>query len=137
MCGIFGLVGKRSVAVDRALSLGTQALAHRGPDDEGIEFLPLAGNAEFCVGLGSRRLSIQDLSAAGHMPMKDPATGNWIVFNGEIYNFQVLRSELQKLGHRFCSHGDTEVLLKAYAHWGEACLERFAGMFALDRKSVV
>ena len=130
MCGIFGLVGKRSVEVERALSLGTRALAHRGPDDEGIEFLPLAGNAEFCVGLGSRRLSIQDLSPAGHMPMKDPATGNWIVFNGEIYNFQVLRSELQKLGHRFCSHGDTEVLLKAYAQWGETCLDRFAGMFA-------
>jgi len=130
VCGIFGLVGKRSVEVERALSLGTRALAHRGPDDEGIELLPLAGNAEFCVGLGSRRLSIQDLSPAGHMPMKDPATGNWIVFNGEIYNFQILRTELEKLGHRFCSHGDTEVLLKAYAHWGEACLERFAGMFA-------
>jgi len=130
VCGIFGLVGKRSVEVDRALSLGTRALAHRGPDDEGIELLPLAGNAEFCVGLGSRRLSIQDLSPAGHMPMKDPATGNWIVFNGEIYNFQILRTELEKLGHRFCSHGDTEVLLKAYAQWGETCLDCFVGMFA-------
>jgi asparagine synthase (glutamine-hydrolysing) len=110
--------------------LGTRALAHRGPDDEGIELLPLAGNAEFCVGLGSRRLSIQDLSPAGHMPMKDSATGNWIVFNGEIYNFQVLRRDLQKLGHQFCSHGDTEVLLKAYAQWGETCLDRFVGMFA-------
>src|SRR5207249_5202444 len=130
MCGIIGLVGKRSVEVDRALSLGTRALAHRGPDDEVIEILPLAGNAEFCVGLGIRRLSIQDLSPAAHMPMKDPATGNWIVFNGEIYNFQILRTELEKLGHRFFSHGDTEVLLKAYAQWGETCLDRFAGMFA-------
>src|SRR5438105_3094598 len=75
-------------------------------------------------------MSIQDLSPAGHMPMKDPATGNWIVFNGEIYNFQTLRTELEKLGHRFCSHGDTEVLLKAYAQWGETCLDRFVGMFA-------
>jgi len=130
VCGIFGLIGKRSVDVDRVLRIGTRAVAHRGPDDKGVELLPMAGNAEFCVGLGSRRLSIQDLSPAGHMPMKDPATGNWIVFNGEIYNFQILREELEKLGHRFCSHGDTEVLLGAYAQWSEGCLHRLAGMFA-------
>jgi asparagine synthase (glutamine-hydrolysing) len=62
--------------------------------------------------------------------MHDPETGNWLVFNGEIYNFQEIRPELEKLGHRFCSHGDTEVLLKAYGEWGEACLGRLAGMFA-------
>src|SRR2546429_6864789 len=95
MCGIFGLVGKRSVEVNRALSLGTPALAHRGPDDEGMELLPLAGNSEFCVGLGSRRLSIQDLSPAGHMPMKDPATGNWI--RSEEHT-----SELQSRLHLVC-----------------------------------
>src|SRR5437588_2586469 len=130
MCGIFGLITRRTLDFARLMAAGTRALAHRGPDEEGIELLPLAANAEFCVGLGSRRLSIQDFSPAGHMPMKDPSTGKWLVFNGEIYNFQILRTELEKLGHRFCSHGDTEVLLKAYAQWGETCLDRFAGMFA-------
>jgi asparagine synthase (glutamine-hydrolysing) len=62
--------------------------------------------------------------------MHDPQTGNWLVFNGEIYNFQPIRLALEKLGHRFCSHGDTEVLLKAYGQWGEACLDGLAGMFA-------
>ena len=130
MCGIFGLVGKRSPEASRALGLGTRAMAHRGPDDEGIEILPLRSDAQQCVGLGSRRLAILDLSPAGHMPMHDPETGNWLVFNGEIYNFQQIRSELQELGHRFTSTGDTEVLLKAYGEWGEACLDRLAGMFA-------
>jgi len=130
VCGIFGLVGKRSPEVDRALSLGTRALAHRGPDDEGMEILPLRSDAQQCVGLGSRRLAILDLSPAGHMPMHDPEIGNWLVFNGEIYNFQQVRSELQKLGHRFTSTGDTEVLLEAYGEWGEACLDRLGGMFA-------
>jgi asparagine synthase (glutamine-hydrolysing) len=81
------------------------------------------------VGLGARRLAILDLSPAGHQPMHDPATGNWLIFNGEIYNFQDVRSELQRLGHQFASTGDTEVLLKAYGQWGEDCLERLVGMF--------
>jgi len=110
--------------------LGTRAMAHRGPDDEGVEILPLRSDAQQCVGLGSRRLAILDLSPAGHMPMHDPETGNWLVFNGEIFNFQQVRCELQKLGHRFTSTGDTEVLLKAYGEWGEGCIGRLAGMFA-------
>jgi asparagine synthase (glutamine-hydrolysing) len=130
MCGIFGLVGKRSPEVNRALSLGTRALAHRGPDDEGTELLALASDPDACVGLGARRLAILDLSPAGHQPMCDPATGHWLIFNGEIYNFQDIRFELQKLGHQFASTGDTEVLLRAYGQWGEACLERLVGMFA-------
>src|SRR5207249_4070062 len=129
MCGIIGLVGKRSIEVRTQLSQGIRALAHRGPDDEGIEILPLRSDMQRCVGMGSRRLAILDLSPAGHMPMYDTQTGNWLVFNGEIYNFQEIRPELEKLGHRFCSHGDTEVLLKAYGQWGEACLDRLAGMF--------
>jgi asparagine synthase (glutamine-hydrolysing) len=130
MCGILGLIAKQSPEADRALSLGTRALAHRGPDDEGMETLPLRWDPQRCVGLGSRRLAVLDLSPAGHMPMYDPQTGSWLVFNGEIYNFQAIRVELEKLGHRFCSHGDTEVLLKAYGEWGERCLDRLAGMFA-------
>lgn len=130
MCGIFGVIGKRSAEISRTLCLGTRALAHRGPDDEGTELLSLASDPDTSVGLGSRRLAILDLSPAGHQPMHDPASGNWLIFNGEIYNFQHIRCELEKLGHRFISSGDTEVLLKAYGQWGEACLERLVGMFA-------
>ncbi len=130
MCGIFGLLGKRSAETERALSLGTQALAHRGPDDAGIEILPLAGDPGRGIFLGARRLAIQDISPAGHQPMQDPKTGNWLVFNGEIYNFHEVRSELEQLGHRFTSAGDTEVLLRAYSEWGETCLDKLAGMFA-------
>jgi asparagine synthase (glutamine-hydrolysing) len=123
-------VGERKAGFEVALRRGTQALAHRGPDDEGTELFALASDPNTWVGLGSRRLAILDLSPAGHQPMYDPATGNWLIFNGEIYNFQQIRLELQKLGHRFASTGDTEVLLRAYGQWGEACLERFVGMFA-------
>jgi len=130
MCGIFGLIGKTRPEIRASLSCATRAMAHRGPDDEGTEILSFASDLQQCVALGSRRLAVLDLSPAGHMPMKDPATGNWIVFNGEIYNFQIIRAELEKLGHRFTSSGDTEVLLKAYGEWGEDCLKRFAGMFA-------
>jgi asparagine synthase (glutamine-hydrolysing) len=130
MCGIFGLVGERSSHLNQALARGTRALAHRGPDDEGTKLLAPASDPNTWVGLGSRRLAILDLTPAGHQPMYDPATGNWLVFNGEIYNFQQIRLELQKLGHSFASTGDTEVLLKAYGQWGEACLEQVVGMFA-------
>ena len=82
------------------------------------------------VGLGNRRLAILDLSPLGHQPMQDPATGNWIVYNGEIYNFRDVRQKLEKEGVRFSSHSDTEVVLKAYGHWGERCLSELRGMFA-------
>ena len=124
------MVGRRSPQAIDGLRKGTRALLHRGPDDEGIELLPFASRPGYCVGLGARRLSIQDLTSAGHMPMHDPETGNWIVFNGEIYNFPLVRSELEELGHRFVSRGDTEVLLKSYGQWGEACLDHLVGMFA-------
>jgi asparagine synthase (glutamine-hydrolysing) len=96
---------------------------HRGPDDYGIASL-----GHVC--LGSNRLSIIDLSTAGHMPMSDEEEGCWIVYNGEIYNFQELRQELERCGHRFRSKTDTEVVLHAFQQWGEQCLERFVGMFA-------
>jgi len=96
---------------------------HRGPDDHGVESL-----GPVC--LGSNRLSIIDLSTAGHMPMSD-ATGRWwITYNGEIYNFQQLRRDLEHLGHTFRSRTDTEVALHAFQEWGEQCVERFVGMFA-------
>jgi asparagine synthase (glutamine-hydrolysing) len=80
--------------------------------------------------LGHRRLSIIDLSSAGHQPMCTPDRRFWIVYNGEIYNFVELRTELELLGHSFISHSDTEVILAAYREWGEQCLGRFNGMFA-------
>ena len=106
------------------------SLAHRGPDDEGIEILRVAGGEDLSLGLVHRRLSIIDLSAAAHQPMADPQTGNWIVYNGEIYNHQEIRRELEKLGHVFRSQSDTEVILKAYTQHGVGCLDRLRGMFA-------
>jgi len=101
------------------------AMRHGGPDDAGLyldERYPLA--------FGFRRLSIIDLSAAGHQPMHDAEHGLWIVFNGEIYNFKALKQELQAAGHTFRSQSDTEVLLKAYAQWGTDSFQRLNGMFA-------
>jgi len=101
----------------------TKALAHRGPDGEG--FL-----VDGPCGLGHRRLSIIDLSDAGSQPMAGEDGQVVVIHNGEIYNFQQLRLELQGLGHRFHSRTDTEVIVHAYEEWGDACVERFNGMFA-------
>ncbi|OBS08621.1 asparagine synthetase B [Acidihalobacter prosperus] len=98
-------------------------LRRRGPDHEGHY-------RQGPVLLGHRRLAIIDLSAAADQPMTDEATGSTIVFNGTIYNYPALRNELIGRGHRFRSSGDTEVILKAYAEWGERCVERLIGMFA-------
>jgi asparagine synthase (glutamine-hydrolysing) len=104
------------------------AMVHRGPDDSGLEIIRHVGKHSLI--LAHRRLSILDLSLAGHQPMHDPETGNWIVYNGEVYNFAALRKELESLGHRFESQCDTEVILKGYAAWGEEVLPRLRGMFA-------
>src|SRR5579872_3263376 len=130
MCGIFGIVGRDAHIAEGILKRGTDSLAHRGPDDSGTILLrdSIPGPVE--IGLGSRRLAILDLSPLGHQPMHDPESGNWIVYNGEIYNFLEVRAELERTGTVFVSHSDTEVLLKAYARWGEPCLAKFRGMFA-------
>ena len=127
MCGIFGIAARDGQIPAGLLDRGTWSLAHRGPDDSGTIVIR-EGKSE--IGLGNRRLAILDLSPLGHQPMRDLETGNWIVYNGEIYNFQVVRAELERSGTHFVSHSDTEVLLKAYARWGESCLSRFRGMFA-------
>ncbi|AZZ54002.1 N-acetylglutaminylglutamine amidotransferase [Rathayibacter festucae] len=124
MCGIAGEIrfdGARADigAVDRM----TGCLVHRGPDGDGLW---AAGR----VALGHRRLAIIDLSAAGAQPMVDAALGLTIVFNGCIYNHRELRAELEGKGHRFFSHSDTEVIGKAYAQWGEDCVDHLLGMFA-------
>ena len=118
MCGICGYLGPGNENVLQAMSA---TLAHRGPDDSGIH----VGDG---FGLAHRRLSIIDL-AGGHQPMISPE-GDVLVFNGEIYNFQEIRGDLEKLGHRFATHSDTEVLLRAYRQWGADCLQRLRGMFA-------
>ncbi len=130
MCGIFGIVARNTVIPAGVLERGTQSLAHRGPDDSGTVLLRDNAGGSTQIGLGSRRLAILDLSPLGHQPMHDPMTGNWIVYNGEIYNFRDIRNQLQESGTKFVSHSDTEVVLKAYARWGDSCLTLFRGMFA-------
>ncbi len=130
MCGIFGIVSHNARVPEGVLERGTQSLAHRGPDDSGTILLHDSAWGAVEIGLGNRRLAILDLSPLAHQPMHDAETGNWIVYNGEIYNFRELRAELERLGTIFVSHSDTEVVLKAYARWGDECLAKFRGMFA-------
>jgi asparagine synthase (glutamine-hydrolysing) len=121
----------QGVAVDpELLQQATNSLAHRGPDDSGCVVLGPSTPERIEVGLGHRRLAILDLSPLGHQPMHDPQSGNWIVFNGEIYNFREIRHELESKGFVFQSRSDTEVLLKAYAFWGRDCLGHLRGIFA-------
>lgn len=127
MCGIAGwqLEGNQHIScgiLDKILQL----LAHRGPDDSGTYF-----EHELGVALGHRRLSIIDLSNASHQPMIDSQSGVVIAYNGELYNFRSLRTELETLGHHFNSRGDTEVFLRAFIEWGANCFNHFAGMFAV------
>jgi asparagine synthase (glutamine-hydrolysing) len=101
----------------------TSVLSHRGPDDKGIY-------TEGHVGLGHQRLSIIDLSVAGHQPMSNEDNSIWIIFNGEIYNYEVLRKELITRGHVFKSHTDTEVIIHLYEDAGTECVHKLRGMFA-------
>jgi asparagine synthase (glutamine-hydrolysing) len=123
MCGILGLVTENAGAHSESFSIALDTLAHRGPDDRGV----FDGRG---ILLGHRRLSIIDLSSGGHQPMREPESGAVIVFNGEIYNYLELRSQLEQLGHVFQTKSDTEVLLHAYLEWGAAALEKLNGMWA-------
>lgn len=123
------------------------ALQHRGPDDSGLW-------SDHLCALGHRRLAIIDLSQSGRQPLTNEDGTIWITFNGEIYNFEALRRELESSGHRFRTRTDTEVIVHAYEQWGTKCIEHLHGMFAfgiwdqgrrqlflgrdrVDRKSVV
>jgi asparagine synthase (glutamine-hydrolysing) len=130
MCGIAGIVARRKTVDPELLERMTLALAHRGPDDSGTVIVREQAPEPVEIGLGNRRLAILDLSPLGHQPMQDPEGGNWIAYNGEIYNFREVRGQLEREGISFRSQSDTEVLLKAYGRWGEACLKEFRGMFA-------
>ena len=133
MCGIFGHINF-STAIDReSLIRQRDQMVHRGPDSAGAWV-----SDDSRVGFGHRRLAIVDLSPAGHQPMVDETNGNCLCFNGEIYNFQSVRSTLEGLGFQFRSHSDTEVILAAYAQWGVECVDRLDGMFAFalyDKRS--
>ncbi len=131
MCGIIGVITpklRQEILPVLTRALGT--LAHRGPDDEGLEFL--TGEHEpLTAAFGHRRLSILDLSPAGHQPMRDEATGNWITFNGEVFNFREIRHAFEQRGLSFHSQSDTEVLLKGYGLLGKRAITDWRGMFAL------
>ena len=128
MCGITGFVDFKNQSDKEVLSQMSDDLIHRGPDDFGNE---LFVTPDFSLGLGFRRLAILDLSAAGHQPMPDESKNYWIIFNGEVYNFEEIRNELRNYGFTFFSNCDTEVILKAYVKWGLDCVQRFIGMFSI------
>ena len=151
MCGISGFLDLETGVDTDVLQRMTAVIRHRGPDDEGYALIgrtgtafyggadtlpqlalpPLKGcpPAEAFLGLGHRRLSILDLSAAGHQPMFLPERDLVLTYNGEIYNYLELRDQLESLGYRFRTACDTEVLLYAYCQWGEDCLSHFNGMW--------
>ena len=122
MCGIAGIITKNNTTVDLAeLKIMTNLVEHRGPDGEG-HFIDVN------VGLGHRRLAIIDLSKSGHQPMQIDNMA--ITYNGEVYNYIEIRKELQEKGIVFNTQTDTEVILRAYAHWGPTCVHKFNGMWA-------
>ena len=124
MCGIAGIIDYESGYIDPALLLKMRdSLMHRGPDDAGIWL-------EGGTGLAHRRLSIIDLSSAGHQPFFSDDGNLVVVYNGEIYNYRELRNELKQYGYIFNTKTDTEVLLKYYQHAGKECLDKLNGIFA-------
>ncbi len=128
MCGIFGILAADGDIPKDVLDAAKRSLAHRGPDDSGTTIIETGSGGQ--LGFAHTRLSIIDLSPLGHQPMRDPVTGNQIVFNGEIYNFRELRAELESAGNCFHSHSDTEVILAGYRVWGERSFSKLRGMFA-------
>lgn len=155
MCGIAGILSLSGKEIDvKLLNAMTNIIRHRGPDDEGYllvqrssrEFSNYSGKdstigvkarypqldyrQKAATGFGFRRLSILELAECGHQPMEDSKLNIAISFNGEIYNYLELRAELIQKGYEFFSNSDTEVIIKAYHSWGEACVSRFIGMWA-------
>jgi asparagine synthase (glutamine-hydrolysing) len=130
MCGIAGFInpslGLSRLELEELALKMVATLQHRGPDDQGVWADPAAG-----VSLGHRRLAIQDLSAEGHQPMQSADGRYALIYNGEIYNFYDIKSDLEKAGHHFRGHSDTEVMLAAFCEYGiHPALEKFIGMFA-------
>lgn len=171
MCGIVGIISQKPNKIAKNIFLANNQMYRRGPDDEGFllvnernidicygEDTPLSSFKDnqayyptknikstfeefYNIAFGHRRLSIVDLSSHGHQPMCDESKRYWIVFNGEVYNFNEIKEELRNLGYLFVSNTDTEVILKSYIQWGENCLQKFNGDFAFaiydnDREEV-
>ena len=138
MCGISGIYHFNNSATtnEQVVVKMRDTLIHRGPDSAGL-YISKDGK----IGLGHRRLAIIDLSPAGHQPMTNENGSIWITYNGEIYNFQQIRPELEKRGHIFRSKSDTEVIIHAYEEYGFECLQKFNGMFAFviwdERKQIL
>lgn len=133
MCGICGFISRNTITTDQLRQMN-DTMYHRGPDDHGEEIYPATDG--YTVGLAQRRLSILDLSELGHQPMHSKDKRVSVVYNGEIYNFNEIKEELQD--YSFCSSCDTEVIIAAYLKWGISCVDRFNGMFAIalfDRDS--
>ena len=132
MCGITGFCDFEKKSNENTLIKMTDSLNHRGP----ISGHTFYENHNSNIGLGHRRLSILDLSSQGYQPMNFEHLE--IIYNGEVYNFMEIRSELQKLDYSFKSNSDTEVILKAYHEWGIKAVDKFIGMFAIgiyDKKT--
>lgn len=128
MCGFIGYFTRPGIVGADALRQSLNAIAHRGPDDEGILHFRVA-EGELC--LAHRRLSIIDLSANGHQPFVDHSGRYTMVYNGEVYNYKELREELRSIGHQFFTNTDTEVVLEAWKAWGDLAWKRFTGMFSV------
>ena len=127
MCGIVGIVDPSKNTTSEILQIMTDTLHHRGPDDSGYKFVE---NETYQLGIGHRRLSILDLSSHGHQPMTFEHLS--IVYNGEVYNFQEIKTELKLFDYTFDSNSDTEVILKAFHKWGVESVHKFRGMFAFS-----
>lgn len=127
MCGIAGYIDYTGKSNWDILKKMTDEVHHRGPDDEGYEIF---NRNDVTVGFGFRRLAIIELSDLGHQPMLNENNGDVIIYNGEVYNYNEIKSELEQDGFKFRGKSDTEVLLKAYEKWGNDCVHRFNGMFA-------
>jgi asparagine synthase (glutamine-hydrolysing) len=157
MCGISVLFNRNKITshVYNEFAKSLQKINHRGPDDEGVVLINTTTNdfkivktnnthsksnnllpideidiEQYNLILGHKRLSIIDLSVNGHQPMQAP-NGNWIVFNGEIYNYVELKEELKKYNCVFYTNSDTEVILEAYRIWGTNCFNKFNGMWSI------
>ena len=128
MCGISGFIDFNKQITREQLTNACNSITHRGPDDGDTAFFE---TAEAFIGLGHRRLSILDLSPLGHQPMYSLDKSISVIFNGEIYNFNEIKIELEAKGHQFISHSDTEVIIKAYQQFGMECINRFIGMFSI------
>jgi asparagine synthase (glutamine-hydrolysing) len=130
MCGICGIIGRglREAEVEQRLLPMMHVLEHRGPDDKGV-YLSSPRNGRLGAAMGHQRLSVVDLKS-GHQPMCNESEDIWIVYNGEIYNHQELRRNLETRGHVYKTRSDTETILHAYEEYGESCVHKLRGMFA-------